>query len=97
MGLDKTQKDELNKIKQNAPKEFEKLRAEKKIIREKMKEAFLRDANKEELRKLHKEKLKIKEKIAIARFEKMLSVREVLNPEQRKQFQELMQKKRKGR
>ncbi|MBL7665845.1 MAG: Spy/CpxP family protein refolding chaperone, partial [Bacteriovoracaceae bacterium] len=68
-------------------------RQQKKELRKKMDEAFAGNASKEELTKLHTEMQSLRTEADNARFQRILSIREILTPEQRKKFQELKAEK----
>ncbi len=86
------QKEKMKELRKNNP-DMKAKRAEMREVRKKFKEALGSDASKVELTKLHNELQSKKTEIAKIRFEKMLSIREILTPEQRKLFQEMRQKR----
>ncbi len=86
------QKEKMKDLRKNNP-DMKAKRAEMREVRKKFKEALGSDASKGELTKLHNELQSKKTEIAKIRFEKMLSIREILTPEQRKIFQEMRQKR----
>jgi Spy/CpxP family protein refolding chaperone len=86
------QKEKMKVLRKNNP-DMKAKRAEMREVRKKFKEALSSDASKGELTKLHNELQSKKTEIAKIRFEKMLSIREILTPEQRKIFQEMRQKR----
>lgn len=94
--LSDDQKEELREIRKSSKDSHKAL---KKTIKEKRKtlETLLReDAAEADIRTAHQELQALKQVKVNQRFEKMMSIREILNAEQRKKFHEL-RPKRKGK
>ena len=62
-----------------------------------MSEAMMSDASETELRKIHGEISSLQTQMKSKRFEKMLKIRKILSPEQRKTFFEMKRIMRKGK
>ena len=100
LDLTDDQKSELEKVRANQDPGRKALRGEQKTIRKRMGKAFVGDSPDSELRDIHKEMQGVRNRMGDQRFEKMLSIRRVLNKKQRKKFQKKRKeywKKRRGR
>ncbi len=100
LDLSEKQRTELKALRENNKDNMKSLKEQKKKFRKEMNEAMASDASESQLRTLHNEITRLKNKIKDTRFEKMLSIRKILTQEQRVKFfklkQEMKKNKRKG-
>ena len=96
LDLSKEQKQSLKKLREEKSADMKGLRQQKKALRDSMSEAMMSDASDDQLRSLHKEvhskMANIQSQIKTNRFEKILKIRSVLSPAQRKTFFEMKKK-----
>ena len=97
LNLTKEQKEKLEKIRSSAQTQMKALREKKRATRKKMKDAFSTETSKDELKKIHGEMQAIKAQLSSARFERMMAIREILNPDQRKEFHKVKSERWKKR
>ncbi len=95
LGLSKEQKQQLDDMRKNKGADHKELKKKKKELRKSMNEAMMSDASETDLRSLHNQISSLQTQIKTKRFEKMLKIRKILTPEQRKTFFEMKRKMRK--
>ena len=89
LNLSDEQKNKLKEIRSGQKEHMKALRTNKRELREKFHEAIRSNKPEAELRKLHGELQAARNTFHTARFERLLSIRKILTPEQRIQFHEL--------
>ncbi|MGK7931480.1 MAG: Spy/CpxP family protein refolding chaperone [Microcystaceae cyanobacterium] len=97
LGLSEEQTQELNSIRQKYQPQLRSLRRQIRNSREEMYDMMTGNASQAELRSKNQEINQIDQKIHNLRFESLLEVREVLTPEQRQEFAQLMEERREMR
>ncbi|MBF0493457.1 MAG: Spy/CpxP family protein refolding chaperone [Deltaproteobacteria bacterium] len=90
--LSETQKKQIQKIHETNHESFKANRQASKEARNKLKEAMEGSSSDQEIRQLFQESQKLQTELMTQRFEEALAIRKILNPEQRKQFQEFRKK-----
>lgn len=91
LNLTPTQKEQLQVIKNKYKDDMKKQRETMRQARQALQTALQSDASDASLRKQFKALQKQHEEFASLRFEKVLAIRAILTPEQRKQFQAMRQ------
>lgn len=88
LDLSAEQKEKLKTERQKNQATMKALRDSQKAAREKLRAGFQSNASNEELKNLHKEVQTSMTALMDARFSNMLSIREILTPEQRAKFKD---------
>lgn len=88
LDLSAEQKEKLKTERQKNQTTMKALRDSQKAAREKLRAGFQSNASNEELKNLHKEVQTSMTALMDARFNNMLSIREILTPEQRAKFKD---------
>ena len=96
LDLTEDQKSQLKEIRQSLKGTRREQRSTLKNKRDILENLLRDDAPESEIRKAHNELQTIKQALMLQRFEKMMSIRAILNAEQRQKFHEL-RPRRKGR
>ncbi len=93
MELDLTpeQSEQIETIRQQSQADTEPLRQEFQQAHEQMRSLLAGNANSDELRQQHQQIQTLHQQLGDRRFETMLEVREILTPEQRSSWAELIQ------
>jgi len=97
LDLTDEQKKSLETMRKEQGDSMKALRQKKKTLRESMDSALIGDASEAKLRGIHSELTTLQTQIKTKRFEKMLKIRNILSPEQRKTFFEMKKKMKKGK
>ena len=101
LDLSPEQKKSLKSLRDNKDTSMKDLREKKKSLKNTIGEAMMSDASEAKLRSLHTDISaqisSIQSQIKTKRFEKMLKIRSILAPEQRKTFFEMKKKMKKGK
>ena len=93
LGLSAEQKEKLAELRKSQKGKSKELRESMKAARDKLEKALSTDASDSQLRAAHQEVQSAKSKLGDLRFEKILAIRSVLTPDQRKKFQEMKPKR----
>lgn len=93
LNLSQDQKDQLKEIKKAGKEKVRALRESKKALREKLKQAMNSNTSDSDLRKIHADLQKAEAEMKNLKFEKILSIRAILNEEQRAKFNKLKSEK----
>jgi len=86
LNLTKAQKEQFKKIMKDHKSGIQAKRDQVRAAHEKLRTAMQSDTAEAQLRKLHSEVIKLHGEMASTRFEKMLAIRKILTPDQRKKF-----------
>lgn len=97
LDLSEEQRKSLKKIRKEKKGVIKSLMTEKKELRKKMNSALKSDASEDQLRQLHNQITTIHIKIKDSKFNRMLSIRSILKPDQRNKFFDLKQEMKKNR
>ena len=98
LDLSDAQKNDLQRIRNEYQPRFMEQREALFEARQTLREMMVNDnASSTELRRQHDQVLNLRQEIANLRFESMLEMREVLTPEQREDFAELMDERHENR
>jgi Spy/CpxP family protein refolding chaperone len=92
--LTAAQQAQIETLKENHRTEMDGLREQMQPIKKEIRELMVGTADKATIRAKHQEAQSLHTKIQDARFEQMLEIREVLTPEQRQKFADIMDQKR---
>ncbi|MCS6959730.1 MAG: Spy/CpxP family protein refolding chaperone [Pseudanabaenaceae cyanobacterium SKYGB_i_bin29] len=90
LNLTPQQKQQLEVIRQQRQGELADLQQRKQQLRQEMDQLLSSNAPEQQLRAKFQEVQAVKSKMAEIRFEQMLAMRQILTPEQRTKFRELM-------
>ena len=94
LDLTPEQSQQIEAIQEESRTVAEDLEQQMRSQREDMKSLMTSDASAEELRAQHREAQSLRQELGNNRFETMISIREVLTPEQRAEMAELMEQHR---
>lgn len=94
LNLSFAQQQQLEAIRQQRQLEMQSLKQRVRDLRQEMEQLMASNASQDQLRSKFQQVQALKNQIAEARFEQMLAMREVLTPEQRAKFNELMLQRR---
>ncbi|MFP4133375.1 MAG: Spy/CpxP family protein refolding chaperone [Halothece sp.] len=97
LNLSEEQKNQLQTIRTDYQPRMIEQREQMAQANQTLREMMHNNPSTEELRNQHEQVQGLRQEMANLRFERMLEMREVLNPEQREQFAELMQERRGNR
>ena len=94
LNLSKEQKQQISTIRQKYQRQTQQLREEIRSERQKLQDMMAGTATEAEIRRQHPQVAQLNQTIHNLHFEGMLQTRQVLTPEQRRQFAQLMQQRR---
>jgi Spy/CpxP family protein refolding chaperone len=94
LNLSEAQKQQMTDIRQKYQGQTRQLQQELRSERQKLKDMMAGTANESAIRSQHQRVTQLDQEMHNLRFESMLQMREVLTPEQRRQFAQLMQQRR---
>jgi protein CpxP len=97
LNLSPQQQQQLEAIRQQRRGEIENLKQRMQQLRQEMDQLLSTNAPESSIRAKFTEIQAVKQKMAEVRFEQMLATREILTPEQRVKFRELMSRRRERR
>lgn len=95
LNLSAEQKEKIKKIREENRDQMKKMREKMHAKMQEFRSKMASDASDGDIKEAHEEMQEMHEDMAEARLEKMLKVRAVLTPEQRKKFMALQEKKMK--
>jgi len=94
LNLTEEQKKKLAEMRKQEKESMRALREKVKAAREKFEQSLNADVSSADLKNVHQNFQTAKTEMANARFEKILKIREILTPEQKKKFKELREKRK---
>lgn len=94
LNLSESQKQQIDTIRQKYQGQTQQLHQEMRSERQKLQEMMAGTASEAEIRRQHQRVTQLDQQMHNFRFEGMLETRQVLTPEQRRQFAQLMQQHR---
>jgi len=92
LNLTSEQKEKIEKIRNSQKEETKTLRKEVKNAQKSLKASLQSEKSDAELLSAHKEIMRLRNELSEKRFSNMLSIRAILNPEQRKKMAEMRSK-----
>lgn len=97
LNLSDTQVQQLNAVRSKYHPQIQQLRQQMKTTGQAFRQMMDGTASASALRTKHQDMMNLRQTMANLRFESMLEMREILTPEQRKEFVQLMQQNRRNR
>ncbi len=97
LNLNDNQVQQLNAIRQKYRPQMQQLREQMQATRQELSQMMQGNTSTTDLRKKHQQVIDLDQKLHNLRFENMLAIREILTPEQRRQFAQLMEQRRANR
>lgn len=94
LNLNQTQVQQLKAIRQKYSGQMEPLKQQIRAKADELSQLMEGTASNDVIRTKHQEMLTLREKMGNLRFESMLEMRDILTPEQRREFGQLMQQRR---
>ena len=94
LNLSDSQRQQLDGIRQKYQQQISQLRDKMGTERQELREMLVGTASATAIREKHTQMLKLRQTIDNLRFESMLEMREILTPEQRSQFAQMMEQHR---
>ncbi|MGK7903196.1 MAG: Spy/CpxP family protein refolding chaperone [Hormoscilla sp.] len=97
LNLSQAQMQDLEEIKQKYQEQFERQRQQLHEAQQELSELMAGTASTSQIRNKYRQVSQLRQQMGDLHFESLLEMREVLTPEQRRQFAEQMQRRHRGR